>query len=156
MSIMSGNRNTLSSFLVMIVLVAIVLFAATMLLGGSLSEASKMQVQAVRQSAAPAIEWLRPGQVDIPRNLAIRKHAAKHNGEAEEIYKLLLEGQCVAAAKFCGGSEIERLYTCVDPVTGIVGAVLQFGNEITTGFYERGNSGYWAGRTEREKWEVCE
>ena len=101
------------------------------------------------------IDWLLPDQVTVPQELVIRAHAAKHNGEAEQIYTMLLQGQCAAVAKFCGGSEIENLYTCMDPVTGIVGAILQFGDEITTGYYERGGSGHWAGRTVRENWRVC-
>lgn len=111
------------------------------------------RAQPVAQKAT--IDWLRSDQVYVPGGLTIRAHAAKHNSETERIYTLLLQGQCAAVAKFCGGSDIENLYTCIDPVTGIVGAILQFGDEITTGYYERSGSGHWAGRTARENWEVC-
>ena len=87
--------------------------------------------------------------------VAISAHAAEHNGEAERLYWLLVQDQCVVAAKFCGGSEVEKLYTCVDPITGIVGAILQFGDQITTGYFERDGSGYWVKRVARENWEVC-
>ena len=155
MSTMSGSQNT-SSFLTMFALVAAALFAGMALLGGGMGRVSKVQMQTVRQSAASAIEWLRPDQVHVPSGLAVSGHAAGHNGEAERLYWLLVQGQCVAAAKFCGGSEVERLYTCVDPITGIVGAILQFGDEITTGYFERDGSGYWMKRVARENWEVCQ
>jgi len=101
------------------------------------------------------IDWLHPDQVEVPSNLTISTHAAKHHGDTERIYNLLLEGQCAEVAKFCGGSDIENLYICINPMTGIVGAILQFGDEITTGYYERSGSGHWAGRTARENWRVC-
>ena len=167
MSTMSGDQGMLSSFIAIFALMAGAPLAALMLLGGGLSEVSQAQVQAVRQSlpapasaarqagAAPAIEWLRPDRVHVPSGLAISGHAAGHNGEAERLYWLLVQGQCVTAAKFCGGSKIEKMYACVDPITGIVGAILQFGDEITTGYFERDGSGYWTKRVERENWEVC-
>ena len=156
MSTMSGDRSFLSSFITMFVVVAAVLLVALTLLGGGLGEVQRVQVQAVRQSSAPAIEWLRPDQVYVPSNLTISAHSAKHNGETEEIYAKLLEGRCTEVAKFCGGSESEFVYYCVDPVTGIVGAILQFGDEITTGFYERDGSGYWTKRVPKERWKTCQ
>ena len=157
MSTMSGDRSMASSFIMIFVVVAAVaLLAALTLLGGGLGKAQRVQVQAVRQSPAPAIEWLRPDQVYVPSGLAISAHAAGHNGEAERLYWLLAQGQCVTAAKFCGGSEVEKMYTCVDPITGIVGAILQFGSEITTGYFERDGSDYWLKRVAREDWEACQ
>lgn len=141
----------LSSLEIMALLFGMMLLAgigALMLLG----QAVDATVPVVHQAS---INWLRPGQVHIPRDLAINSHAAKHHGDAERIYNLLLEGQCAGVAKYCGGSNIENLYICTDPVTGVVGAILQFGGEITTGYYERSGSGHWAGRTVRENWRVC-
>lgn len=94
-------------------------------------------------------------RVEVPSNLTIRPHAAKHNGEAERIYNLLLAGKCATTMKYCGGSEIENMYVCVDPVTGAVGAILQFGDEIMTGYFESDGSGYWIKRAVSENWEVC-
>ena len=160
MSTMSGDQSTASSFITMFVVVAAVLLVALLLLGGGLGEAQRVQVQvqaqAVRQSPAPAIEWLRPDQVHVPSGLAISAHAAKHSGDTEKIYRMLLQGKCAEVAKFCGGSESEFAYFCVDPITGIVGAVLQFGDEITTGFYERDGSGYWTKRVPKERWKTCQ
>jgi len=136
----------------LVMLLALGLAALTLLAQVNVA-ATIWRAQPVAQKAT--IDWLSPDQIYVPDDLVIRAHAAKHNGEAEQIYTLLLQGQCAAVAKFCGGSNIENLYTCVDPVTGIVGAILQFGDEITTGYYERGGSGHWAGRTVRENWRVC-
>lgn len=122
--------------------------AVLMLLGPALETSTTTYRAQSSARAAP--------QVAIPNDLAIRGHAAKHGSEANQIYALLLEGKCVAVGKFCGGSDIEKLYTCVDPVTGVVGAILQFGDEITTGYFERDGSGYWDRRVEKENWEVCQ
>ena len=154
MSTMSGDRSMASSFITMFVVVTAVLLAALMLLGGGLGEAQRVQMQAVRQSSAPAIEWLRPDQVFVPRGLLVNAHAVKHDGDTEKIYQMLLGGKCAAVAKFCGGSEIEKLYACTDPVTGLVGIILQFGDEITTGYFSH-NSNNLGNRVSREKWEVC-
>ena len=89
-----------------------------------------------------------------PPDLTINSHAAKHGTQAAEIYALVLAGKCVASTTYCGGSEIEKLHVCTDPITGLVGAVIQFGDEIRTGFYE-GNVGYWERVIERDNWEVC-
>jgi len=138
-----------------------VLIFCMMILAGVLAlvmlgSASTLPVtSATVRQAAVSIDWLRPDQVNVPRGLSISTHAAEHNGEVERLYWLLAQGQCMTAAKFCGGSEVERLYTCVDPITGLVGAILQFGDEITTGYFERGGSDYWVKRVAREKWEVC-
>jgi len=126
-------------------------FALTML--GSASIAQPTVNATIRQAAT--IEWLQPDQVHIPNNLVVNAHAVEHNGEAEKLYWLIKQGQCVMAAKFCGGSEIEKMYVCVDPITGLVGAILQFGDEVTTGYFERGGSGYWSKRIAREDWEAC-
>ena len=138
---------------------AILLFAMMLLAGvgalALLGSAQTVTVPAVHQASTVTIDWLHPDQVHVPSGLTISAHSAKHNGETERIYKYLLEGQCTEVAKYCGGSESEFAYFCVDPVTGIVGAILQIGDEVTTGFYEKDGSGYWAKRVPREQWEVC-
>ena len=142
----------------------IVLLLGMMLLAGLgalvLLGSAQVDTVATTWHAQPAaqqvtIDWLRPDQVQVPSGLVISEHSAKHNGDTERIYKYLLEGKCTEVAKFCGGSEEEFAYFCVDPVTGIVGAILQIGDEITTGYYEKGGSGYWVKRVPREHWEVC-
>lgn len=142
--------------MIMILLFGMALLAglsALVLLG---SAAQTVTVPTVHQANTATIDWLRPDQVQVPDDLVISAHSAKHNGDTEKIYQMLLDSKCTEVAKFCGGSESEFTYFCVDPVTGIVGAILQVGDEITTGFYERGGSGYWAKRIPRENWEVCE
>jgi len=137
----------------------ILLFGTMLLVGlgalALLGSAQVATVPAMRQASEVAIDWLRPDQVHVPSGLAISMHSAKHNEETEKIYQMLLESKCTEVAKFCGGSESEFAYFCVDPITGIVGAILQVGDEITTGFYERAGSGYWVKRVPREKWEIC-
>ncbi|MCK5643344.1 MAG: hypothetical protein KAJ19_21220, partial [Gammaproteobacteria bacterium] len=71
---------------------------ASVLLGSGLGEASRVQIQAQAQQSLPAIEWLRPDQVHVPSNLTISTHAAKHAGDTEKIYQMLLEGKCAEVA----------------------------------------------------------
>jgi len=100
--------------------------------------------------AALSNDWVQ-GQVAVDRNLSIRYT----DTQATEIYRLLLEGKCASAMQFCGGSDIEKMWVCVDPVTGLVGAIIQFGDEIVTGYFE-GRPGYWQRRIARDKWEACD
>ena len=127
------------------------LFALAML-----GQTQTVTVPIVHQASAMTIDWLRPDQVTVPQGLVISTHAAKHHGDTEKIYQMLLDGQCTEVAKFCGGSESEFAYFCIDPVTGIVGAILQIGDEITTGFYEKAGSNYWIKRIPREGWDTCQ
>lgn len=112
-------------------------------------------VTAAASRGKAATDWLEGQNVQVSNELTISRHAAKHGTQAQELYIMMLTGKCAASMTYCGGSEIERLHVCRDPVTGLVGAVLQFGDEITTGFYE-GNEGYWMRRVGREKWGGCE
>jgi len=94
------------------------------------------------------------GQVAIRSGLKINSHAAKHDSEvldAWKIYAMLLEGQCVASTVLCGGSEIEKLYLCRDP-SGLIGGLFVIGDEISTGYGAR--LSYWEGKLGR--WEICE
>ena len=144
----------INPFETMILLFAMMLLAglAALVLLGSASQPASVTVH---QASAVTIDWLQPDQVHVPDGLAISAHSAKHHGDTEQIYQLLLEGKCTEVAMYCGGSESEFTYFCKDPVTGIVGAILQVGDEITTGFYERAGSGYWAKRIPRERWGIC-
>ena len=156
MSTMSGNQSMLSSFIAMMALSAVVLLVALMLLGGGLGEVSQAQVQAVRQSVSSTV-WAIEGQVTIEAGLRIREHAVKHQGQALDAWKIyaqLLAGKCVASTMLCGGSEIEKLYLCVDPASGLVGGLLVLGDEILTGYGSR--AGYWESVVERDKWEACD
>jgi len=128
----------------MLMVVGLLLFVGAITL---ISLGPTLQIDTQRVTNAP--------RIDVPKHLIISPHTVKHNGEAEYIYELLLEGRCATTTKYCGGSEVEKMYVCVDPVTGITGAILQFGDEITTGYFERDGAGYWSKRVEREKWEVC-
>ena len=141
----------LETMILMFGMILLAGLSALVLLGSATQTASV----AVHQASDATIDWLRPDQVHVPGGLAINTHAAKHHGDTERIYANLLQGKCAEVAKFCGGSESEFAYFCVDPVTGIVGAILQIGDEITTGFYEKSGSGYWVKRVPREQWEVC-
>lgn len=144
-----------TKFVALAMLLALGLAALVLLAQADTAAVAWTSQPAMYQASKVTIDWLRPDQVHVPSGLAISAHATKHNGEAEQIYALLLQGQCAAVAKFCGGSNIERMYICVDPVTGIVGAMLQFGDEITTGYFSS-NSNYWPGRIARENWKSCQ
>lgn len=98
--------------------------------------------------------WIEGQNSLIREDLVIQSHATKHGTQTWDIYRMLLEGRCAASMTYCGASDIEKLHICVDPVTGAIGAVLQFGDDITTGFYE-GNVGYWKRRVRQEHWGVC-
>ena len=130
--------------------------AALVLLGSVQAETATTVWQSQSAAQQVAVDWKQPGEIDVPSGLIISAHSAKHNGETEEIYAKLLEGKCAEVAKLCGGSEEEFAYFCLDPVTGIVGAILQIGDEITTGYYEKPGSGYWVRRVPREKWRACD
>ena len=103
-----------------------------------------------------AIEWTGLGEhVSIPGGMTVKPHANKHNDQildAWKIYAYLLEGSCVASAVFCGPSDIERLYLCVDPM-GRIGGLIVFGEDILTGY--QGNQDYWAKKIDGPYWEVC-
>ena len=114
-----------------------------------LGSARQVFLPAVQRQAE--IPWT---EVDIPQDLVINEHAAKHAGQqldAWKIYAMYLEGQCVATAVFCGPSDIEKLYLCMDP-TGRIGGLYQFGEEITG---HQGSLGYWARKVKGSQWGAC-
>lgn len=124
------TRTSLSPLLLLFGMALLAGLGALVLLGS----AQVTTAPVVHQASAVTIDWLQPDQVMVPQGLTtISTHAAKHHGDTEKIYQMLLQGQCTEVAKFCGGSESEFAYFCVDPVTGVVGAILQIGDEITTG-----------------------
>lgn len=149
-----NNTNTVVVMLGLFVLAALtslLLLAPLMDAGEAVADVTNR----VDGSVGSQVEEVVGNHARVQEGLAIRAHADKHNGEAQRIYQQLLEGKCATSMTWCGGSNIEKMHICVDPVTGAVGAVLQFGDEITTGFYE-GYEGYWTWRVERENWEVCQ
>lgn len=103
-----------------------------------------------------AIKWTGLGEnISISSGMVVKPHASKHGDQvldAWKIYMLLLEGQCVASAVFCGPSDIEKLYLCVDP-TGRIGGLVVFGNEVLTGYQAKQD--YWARKVSKPEWEVC-
>lgn len=158
MSTMSGSRSVPSSFIMTIALVMVALLVALTLLRSGMGGVLRSRVQAaVWQPPIPAIEWTGLGErISIPGGMTVKPHADKHNDQvldAWKIYTYLLEGNCVASAVFCGASDIERLYLCVDP-TGRIGGLIVFGEEILTGY--QGSQDYWAKKVNRPYWEVCQ
>lgn len=147
---MTRTSNSFLPLFGMLFLVCLIGLAALVLLGSVQSVAMPVVVHQA------TIDWLPPDQVMVPQGLTISAHAAKHHGDTEKIYKMLLEGKCAEVAKLCGGSESEFAYFCIDPATGVVGAILQIGDEITTGFYEKADSNYWVKRIPRERWAICQ
>ena len=147
----TSNRGT---FLLATGFLFLVGLAALMLLGGALGGGT-ITVARQQQAAAAAPEWLEGQRAVISPGLRIASHAEKHGTEAWNIYAMLLSGKCADSMTFCGGSEIEKMHVCIDPVTGITGAILQFGDEIMTGYFTPTDPGYWQRRVARENWEVC-
>ena len=147
----------LETMILMFVLALLAGSAALMVLGSAQTATTTVwQSQPVVQEAA-AIEWNGLGEhITIPSGLIINGHAAKHGGQvldAWKIYTYLLEGQCVASAVFCGPSDIEKLYLCVDP-TGRIGGIVRFGDEIKSGW--QGSQDYWAKKVSKPEWEACD
>jgi len=133
----------------------ILMFAMALLAG----LAALVVLGLAQQTALPAMQqqveipW---SEIEIPANLRINEHASKHLGQqldAWKIYAMLLEGQCVDTAVFCGPSDIERLYLC-DSLTGLIGGIFVDGDEIHTGFGARLK--YWENQLAKPKWEVCD
>jgi len=139
----------------MIGLVVVALLAGTMLLGAGLG-GEVPRVPAVQHVSVPAIEWTGLGEhIAMPRGMTVKEHANKHRDQmldAWKIYTYLLEGRCVASAVFCGPSDIEKLYLCVDP-TGRIGGLIVFGDEILTGY--QASQDYWTKKVSKPEWEVC-
>ncbi|MCK4958020.1 MAG: hypothetical protein KAT00_01435 [Planctomycetes bacterium] len=100
-----------------------------------------------------ATDWLSGQHANVQPGLRISPHALKHGQEAGDIYILLLTGGCVVSSTWCGGSDLEYLHTCM-LASGLTGAILQFGDELTTGFWGKGD--YWERRVVRENWEACQ
>lgn len=121
----------------------LVALAALMLLGGAIGGGT---IAAARQQQVTAPGWLSGRQVTIPDGLSITSHAKKHVGEeldAWQIYALLLQGQCVASARYCRSDGTE-LYLCVDPVTGLMGGLMVLDDVILTGYGS--GARYWGGK----------
>jgi len=147
-----------SSLETIVLLLGMMLLAglgALVLLGSAQVDTATTTWHAQPAAQQVTIDWLRPDQVQVPSGLTIAEHAAKHNGDTEKIYKLLLEGHCAEVAMYCGGSNIEKMYACVDPITGLVGIMLRFGDEIKTGYFSR-NQNNLENRIAREKWRACD
>lgn len=144
--------NNFLGFIAVFGMMLLVALVGLMLLGPAL--ATEIDVAMPRRAESP--EWLSGQYATVQPGLAIANHATKHGTETWDIYTMLLTEKCAASLTLCGGSEIEKLHVCIDPITGIVGAVLQFGDELTTGYWERDGSGYWKKRVGSEKWGVCQ
>ncbi|MCK4300495.1 MAG: hypothetical protein KAX80_13215 [Planctomycetes bacterium] len=148
-----GDSGALA-LLVLLVLVA--MLGVTLLgIGGSDLEVPKMP--AVQQVSVPAIEWTGLGEnVEVLPGMTIKEHANRHRGQvldAWKIYTYLYEGQCIASAVFCGPSDIEKLYLCMDP-WGRIGGLYRFGDEITSGY--EGSLEYWTNKVNGDSWGVCD
>ena len=151
--------RSLEAMVLILVMALLAGSAALVLLGSVQTETATTvtvwQSQPVVQEAT-AIEWTGLGEnITVPAGLIINGHATKHTGQvldAWKIYTYLLEGQCVASAVFCGPSDIEKLYLCVDP-TGRIGGIVRFGDEIRSGW--QGNQDYWAKKVSKPEWEAC-
>ena len=150
-----ARTNTLGAYVLMFGFLALMGLAALLLLGPALQGGGTITVARQSSEAVVIPDWI-GGQTTIEPGLLINSHAEKHGEEAWAIYAMLLAGWCAASTTFCGGSEIEKLHVCVDPVTGIVGAILQFGDEIMTGYFTPSDPGYWKRRIARENWEICD
>jgi len=136
-------------------LVFLVALMGIVLLGPALESGGTITVASHRQTASTT-GWLEGQHAEVAEGLRINSHAEKHGTDAWDIYRLLLAGKCAASMTFCGGSEIEKLHVCVDPTTGAVGAILQFGDEIMTGYFTPSAPGYWKRRVARDGWGVCD
>lgn len=138
------------------VLLVIVASSGVIFLAEVASTGGTISPVRVSQHAAVAIEWTGLGEhVEVPSGLTIAGHAGKHIGQhlnAWIILDMLLSKQCVASAVFCGPSDIEKLYLCVDP-TGRIGGLIVFGEEILTGY--QANQDYWTRKVGKPEWEVC-
>lgn len=127
----------------------LLLMLAAMLLGLSSVNSTVVVYQQQEQTT------LNEQHANIQPGLRIRPHALKHGSEAGDIYIYLLTGGCAASTTWCGASpDLEKMHIC-RLSNGLVGAILQFGDEIMTGYFED-RPGYWEKRVQRENWEVCE
>ena len=144
---MAQSRSSLGGYALLFVVAGTIALVGL----GIMGSAGSATVSTTSRKASTY--WLEGNNVQVRNDLTIRQHADKHGTAAWEIYAAMLTGKCAASMTYCGGSDQEWLHIC--ELDGIVGAVLQFGSEITTGFYE-GNVGYWQRRIEREGWRVCQ
>lgn len=155
---MLTRANSLGAYVMMLGLVVLVGLMGLTLLGPALGNSGGGTITIAHQQQAAAIpEWLVGQQTAISNDLIINDHAEKHRDQKANawiLYSLLLEGQCVASAKFCSLNELEKLYICVDPVTGLVGGLFIIGDEIITGYGTRSFE-YWDRTIINEFWEVC-
>lgn len=151
---MTRTKDGLLGLIVM--MLGMLLFVSVMaaaMLGPVSTEMSRVNVVAPAPRSVVVPTWLAGNQAVVQPGLAISDHATKHGTETGNIYELLLEGKCAGSRTFCGGSEIEELHVCIDPITGAIGAVIQRGAEIS-GFFEH-RPGYWERSIARDRWEVC-
>ncbi len=153
MTALSGGRGGIGTFLAMGACIIAVGLMGLLMCASLVTPRHAVSPASGSAGARRAAETM-GNRAEIQAGLTIRDHAAKHNGETERIYQALLAGKCAGSMTWCGGSDLEKLHICVDPMTGAVGAVIQFGMEITTGYYEQ-RDGYWLRRVEKEGWEVC-
>jgi len=146
---MTGYRiNGLEMAILTLVMIALAGGFMLTMMGGVTADVAQVQV-------ASAPSWVQ-GQAIIRPGLAINGHAHKHADQALDawrIYGLLLAGNCVASTVYCGPSDIERLYLCTDPVSGLIGGLFVFGDEIMTGYGSR--EAYWKNKVRGSEWEVC-
>jgi len=150
------QTNSLGGYVAMLGLMVLMGLVGLMLLGPALESGRGGTISIASPQQAVSTEWLEGQNAEIARGLTINSHAEKHGTDAWEIYKMLLAGRCAASVTFCGGSEIEKMHICIDPVTGVAGAIIQFGDEIMTGYFTPADPGYWKRRVARESWEVCD
>ena len=129
----------------------------TVLLVILLTSMVQANITLTQVAAVETPDWLAGKQARIPSGLTIVEHTEKHKAaqlNAWKMYSMLLEGQCAASTRFCGGSDIEFLYICLDPVTGVIAGLLQFGDEIRSAFgYD--DSNYWQERIRKGRWTEC-
>ncbi len=137
-------QQTFSNYVFLLLLLLVVAMLALSTLGST--------VVVYQQQEQTTIDWLNGQHANIQPGLSISPHALKHGQEAGDIYIYLLTGHCTASTTWCGASDIEKMHVC-QLTNGLVGAILQFGDEITTGYW--GKDGYWERRVTRDNWEVC-
>lgn len=142
----SRTRLTGTAFILLMLMTVAVLLSSTLVQAtGTLTFQTTAWVQprivhsVTKRMAVP--DWLEGSQATIRDNLIIGRHPEKHRDEAINawmLYDLLLANQCVASRSYCGdvdrrGNSTE-LHLCVEPVTGIVSALLVSGDMIFSAY----------------------
>lgn len=149
---MTQTTGSIRAFLML--MMAMLLAGAVMLGLSMLGQVQAVQIARPVQFSTP--HWLDGHQVKLREGLTINGHAAKHQAQQLHAWKLrdlLLQGQCVASRRWCGGSK--ELYICQDPVSGLIGGLLIIGDEIITGY--AGADGYWYDKVNSAEWgDACD